>query len=549
MIPSSPDALLEPGTQLGSFVLVEPRRTEGSTERWRARRTEAPERPLDLLVSSGATDSISAFLDRAKALATLRHPNLVRVFGAQATGGRAFAVMDAPHGVPLDGLLRFGPLSEAAALSTIRDVAQGLELLHAQGLSHGAVRSPWVYVTTDGRCRLGGFGACLSGDPSIEEDRDAVAVLAWTLLTGRLPTSTEGVDLGDGRLAPSASGWADLEDAPIKGVLRGMLHPQNAEGRPDVSELLRHLDAEVRTAHGQAELARRAAEVSAPVSLLDEETEGSPTVLDGEGSLILGDPTYPEEVVRGSEKAYASKLTDPTFPDYAPRIAEDDNSINESVLDPTTVEAGSEVVYVEAPVGVIPSEHLPQHESVTEVDLGRAGSEDPATVSVLAAFGAEASERGLVPTPSQPSDTLATPSDRLARFDRLRVPSRSEIDAAVRGVPTMTVTSRGSVGGPALSEEDRVPEPTVVPDDTAPIALPRVPSAPRAGRTRAEVAEPVRPVVSIPRNVSVRSERDTGRSPSYASDVQPSSSLNLLAAIALVLAFAAAVLTVLLLVG
>jgi len=96
---------------------------------------------LKLLLNPRPTAHAKRFLQEARVLAAIRHPNLVRLldFGESPLG--PYLVMERIDGEDLGALVRrVGPLPSGRAVAIVAGVADCLEALHAQGLVHRDVK-------------------------------------------------------------------------------------------------------------------------------------------------------------------------------------------------------------------------------------------------------------------------------------------------------------------------------------------------------------------------------------------------------------------------
>jgi serine/threonine protein kinase len=150
----------------------------------------------------------------ARALAAVEHPNVVRVHSVYPEASPPFLVMERVRGRALSSLLRNGRLPLPEALRIIRQIAAGLDALHAAGLVHGDVKPANVIVDTLGSARLIDVGLApfvtrmpsdeILGTPAYmaperalgaeiarEDHRRcdvySLGVVAFELLTGQLP--------------------------------------------------------------------------------------------------------------------------------------------------------------------------------------------------------------------------------------------------------------------------------------------------------------------------------------------------------------------------
>src|SRR3954464_15196322 len=80
---------------------------------------------------------LERFLDEARALATFRHPNIVRVLRYFKDNGTAYIVMEYESGLPLKRWVpQNAPLSRRSMLSIIYPLLDGLEAVHKTGFLH-----------------------------------------------------------------------------------------------------------------------------------------------------------------------------------------------------------------------------------------------------------------------------------------------------------------------------------------------------------------------------------------------------------------------------
>jgi serine/threonine-protein kinase len=89
---------------------------------------------------------------------SIRHPNVVRVYGAGAKDGRLFVSMQYIDGEDLASVLRRGRLAPAVAARVIAQVADALDAAHARGIVHRDVKPANVLVEGDMHCILTDFG-------------------------------------------------------------------------------------------------------------------------------------------------------------------------------------------------------------------------------------------------------------------------------------------------------------------------------------------------------------------------------------------------------
>jgi eukaryotic-like serine/threonine-protein kinase len=93
----------------------------------------------------------------ARILASLSHPHVATLFGLEETDGDTVLVMELVEGQTLHDRLR-RPLPMAEALELARQIAEGLEAAHEQGILHRDLKPENVAVTAKGQVKLLDFG-------------------------------------------------------------------------------------------------------------------------------------------------------------------------------------------------------------------------------------------------------------------------------------------------------------------------------------------------------------------------------------------------------
>jgi serine/threonine protein kinase len=103
--------------------------------------------------------SVAQWLDEARAVSRLAHPNIVPVFEADQDGAVSFMVFEYVTGLTLTDLLRKrGKLPEREAAALMRDVLDAIATAHAQGIVHRDLKPSNILMDAQGRPRVMDFG-------------------------------------------------------------------------------------------------------------------------------------------------------------------------------------------------------------------------------------------------------------------------------------------------------------------------------------------------------------------------------------------------------
>ncbi len=163
--PTSDDPLLERlRAALGAQFTVERRLGQGGMGSVYLARDATLDRLVAIKVISPDVASSAAlrdrFLQEARAVARLRHPNIVPVYTAGEVDGIAYFVMEYVPGESLRDLLsREGRMPGAAGERLLVEIALALDHAHAQGLVHRDVKPENILLDAEsGRAMLTDFG-------------------------------------------------------------------------------------------------------------------------------------------------------------------------------------------------------------------------------------------------------------------------------------------------------------------------------------------------------------------------------------------------------
>ena len=216
------------GTSWGSFSLLARVGFGGFGEVFRAWDPNLQREVALKLLLPGAVSGEAEYesmLREARALASVRHPNIVPVYGIDRQNGRVGFWTDFVRGKTLSALVdeqgTFGA-REAALIGL--DVARALSAVHRAGLLHRDIKAENVMREQGGRILLMDFGLSslekrqtnIAGTPNymapelfdggqstIATDIYAMGVLLFFLVSGEYPVSLSGLTRGDATAALS----------------------------------------------------------------------------------------------------------------------------------------------------------------------------------------------------------------------------------------------------------------------------------------------------------------------------------------------------------
>lgn len=225
------------GRQLGVYEVLEPLGRGGMAEVYKGYHPRLDRTVAIKILPAAIADEVDfrqRFEREARAVASLKHPNIVQIFDFGDSEGVYYMVMEFISGKDLAHLVQEnGPMSLAQAIPLLRDVAAALDYAHSQGLVHRDVKPSNVLleVTTghgqpsavsgrQHRAILTDFGIVRllgdvtgitksamigtldymapeqiqsSGQVDARADIYALGVMAYQMLTGQLPFSGGGI--------------------------------------------------------------------------------------------------------------------------------------------------------------------------------------------------------------------------------------------------------------------------------------------------------------------------------------------------------------------
>jgi hypothetical protein len=322
---------------------------------------------------SADAEFVSMFLDEARLVARIRHPNVVQTLDVVATGGELFLVMDYVHGASLARLLA---AHETLPLPIVIAIASGmLQGLHAEALAivHRDVSPQNVLVGSDGGTRVLDFGVAKAA-VRIQSTRDgqlkgkleymgpeqlmaeevgqkldiyAASVVLWEMVAGEglFRAHSEGAILKKilaSEVRPATAGRAATADAATRECLKQI-------DAIILRGLSRRPEDRFETAHAMAVALEAvvtpasAAQVGAWVESIAREDlakqAGLVADIEGDRPKVSLRPAVAEEVARTMRaKAAAQEPTAPLRPDLlaARRNVDGGAVVTEALVVPTS---------------------------------------------------------------------------------------------------------------------------------------------------------------------------------------------------------------------
>jgi serine/threonine-protein kinase len=168
---------IEPGDVLGDYVLLAKLGEGGQGVVWKARSRQEAEIVVALKTLRGPSSSSTASVERlrqdARAIARMKHPNIIGTSYFGEDGGRWFFVMDLVEGGTVEDRLAAYQADPRSAALLIEKIARAIHHAHtrSRGVLHLDLKPGNILLTADGEPKVTDFGLSVrSGtiDPSEE---------------------------------------------------------------------------------------------------------------------------------------------------------------------------------------------------------------------------------------------------------------------------------------------------------------------------------------------------------------------------------------------
>ncbi len=145
-------------------------------------------------LGAGSTLGLERLWRVTRAMTSLSHPAIVRVYDLVEVRDGAYIVMEWVEGRTLRAILDNGPLAPARAIRLAMEIADGLQAAHSAGIVHRDLGPDNVMITVDDRAKILGFGQAKPIQESLDEVQTVTADLALFNVTSPEQATGSTVD-------------------------------------------------------------------------------------------------------------------------------------------------------------------------------------------------------------------------------------------------------------------------------------------------------------------------------------------------------------------
>jgi len=162
-----------------------------------------------LKIPHNQEQDFSKLMEEPKLLATMDHPNIIKLFTVEKADNTMFMVMEFVEGASLKDKMAKGPMPVEDVMRYSLEILSGLAYSHQKGLVHRDMKPANILMTGDGKVKITDFGTAhaiqagaetiaagtlfympkeqLMGRVIPASDLYSVAVMMYEMLTGKLP--------------------------------------------------------------------------------------------------------------------------------------------------------------------------------------------------------------------------------------------------------------------------------------------------------------------------------------------------------------------------
>lgn len=175
---------LSPGDTIGPYRYLRPLGRGGMSHVVVGRDPSGIDVALKILKANRFRTGLARFRREFRALARLKHPNVIRVESYGDIHGHPYIAMECVEGMDLyqeiRGLSRSDlPRRWARVEEILVDLCRALAYIHQRGLIHRDLKPSNVLINTDGVCKLTDFGIVKELDPEMDVQVSTTLVGTW----------------------------------------------------------------------------------------------------------------------------------------------------------------------------------------------------------------------------------------------------------------------------------------------------------------------------------------------------------------------------------
>ncbi|HWJ03342.1 MAG TPA: Stk1 family PASTA domain-containing Ser/Thr kinase, partial [Verrucomicrobiae bacterium] len=260
---------------------------------------------------TGDEEFVARFRKEAQAVAKLSHPNIVSVYDVGQENETHYIVMEYIEGRNLKQVIKeLGTIPVKHAIDITRQICEGLQDAHENGIVHRDIKPHNILVMDNGRIKVADFGIAQimssititssetivgsvhyfspeqakGGSTSIKSDIYSVGVVLYEMVTGKVPYEGE---------TPIAVALKHIQERPIP---PGRLNPQLP---PEVERIiLKAMEKDIAMRYNSAgEMARELSRISEHGdSRMQDDDEYATRILHGPVVITKDKPTEEEEM-------------------------------------------------------------------------------------------------------------------------------------------------------------------------------------------------------------------------------------------------------------
>ena len=198
--------------------------------------------------SGSDQQAVSQWLDEARSVGKVKHPNIVPVYEADIQDRQPYLVFEYIAGKTLDQLLKqHGAMAPQGAVALMMDILDAVAVAHAAGVVHRDLKPSNVLVDAAGRARVMDFGIAAriqdrnSKEPVVASG-GTVGYLSPEAANGEAPSASMDIFSAGVMLAEMLMGKPLIDEPdPYRAIYR-VVHEQlmlPADVNPDVDDRLR----------------------------------------------------------------------------------------------------------------------------------------------------------------------------------------------------------------------------------------------------------------------------------------------------------------------